>query len=83
MKVLFAPGVGENPEKPPHITQIKKAALQIEVPLKPRLYRDYCVTKGIEESGKPIFMTYQFQEKDGELCIYVKNAKWSTHKRKR
>jgi hypothetical protein len=80
MKILFAPGVGE---KPPHITEIKRAALKIDVPRDPRLNRDLCVTKDIEGSGKPIFMTYQIQEKDGDYCIYVKNAKWSTHKRKR
>jgi len=79
-KVYFALGVGE---KPPHTTQIKEAANQIEIPAKPRLNRDKSQTIQVSSSGKPIFMTYQFQERDGSIIIWVKNAKWSTKRRKR
>ena len=65
-----------------HPTLQKQAALKIEEPKEPRKNRDQYATVSID--GTNIWLTYQWQyDTNGELIIYVKNAKFPAKKHNR
>lgn len=66
-----------------HPTEIKMAALKIEMGTNIRYNRD--INEVIEmDDGRHMFLTYQFRiDDDNDDCIYIKNARWSKKKGKR
>lgn len=65
-----------------HTTQIKQACEKLPERKKTqRLDRDIAIT--VEMGGPYLFLTFQYQELEGEEVLYVKNAKWTKTRRKR
>lgn len=65
-----------------HPTQIIQACQKLAARKEnQRLNRDVSIT--IEMGGPHLFVTFQYQEHEGQDILYVKNAKWTQKRRKR
>lgn len=77
-KVVF-PG---NFKSKVHPTQIIQACQKVPARKKTqRLDRD--VSKTVDMGGPFLFFTFQYQMKEEQEVLYVKNAKWTKTRRKR